>query len=159
VTTGSKVNKNRFGQKGESGKVTWEPLREEGRKPLKLHNLLMVVLGTIAGIEALKYADVARIKIEAEEGLAVVELPVKILREAGVEPAQGMQVELRVDATPSDLESWDIVLGAEVYSRQESQNALLASAGGLQVVFPESIAKDTAGVGSKVYIKLRFPKG
>ncbi|QOJ78276.1 hypothetical protein IG193_05770 [Infirmifilum lucidum] len=115
--------------------------------------------GRVTGVEMLSYADVARLRIEGESGVFEVEIPLKVLKEVGINPLPGSGIEIGVEKSASDFEGWDIVLSGEVYLRQESQNRLYISAGGLQIVIPISVATGFNNVGDKVYVKLRFQRG
>ncbi len=119
----------------------------------------MFMQGIVTGIEVLSYADVARLRIESESGVFEVEVPLKVLKEVGINPSPGSSIEISVEKSVSDIEGWDIVLSGEVYLRQESQNRLYVSAGGLQIIIPVSVATDFNNVGDKVYVKLKFPRG
>ncbi len=119
----------------------------------------MFMQGIVTGIEVLSYADVARLRIESESGVFEVEVPIKVLKEVGINPSPGSSIEISVEKSVSDIEGWDIVLSGEVYLRQESQNRLYVSAGGLQIIIPVSVATDFNNVGDKVYVKLKFPRG
>lgn len=108
--------------------------------------------------EALSYADVVNYHIELEAGKAEVEVPVKVLREAGVARNLEGEVEVDVSEEPGDLAPWDVALAGEVYLLQEAQGKLYASAGGLRIVLPLSALPKSVSVGSKIYLKLKFPR-
>lgn len=106
-------------------------------------------------LSKLDYARVTRITLEADREESEVEIPDKILREAGLTLSEGDSLEVETSKEAGNLDEWDIVMSGEVYLKAGNPPRVYASLGGLQLVLKSERDYERFQVGERVYIKLR----
>lgn len=116
------------------------------------------MIAKVRKIIRLDYARVQRLTLETEAGEMEVEIPDKILREAGFAPSEGGIVEVETSKEAGSIEEWDIVMGGEVYFKTSSPSRVYASLGGLQLVLKGEKDSERFQAGDKIYVKLRSPR-
>ncbi|MEM0093656.1 MAG: hypothetical protein QW753_04715 [Thermofilum sp.] len=113
------------------------------------------MIARVGKISRLDYARVARIALKAEWGEVEVEIPERVLREAGLALSEGDSVNVEVAKEAGSLDEWDVVMGGEVYLKASNPFRVYASLGGLQLVLKSERDYERFQVGEKVYVKLR----
>ncbi len=112
--------------------------------------------GTLKEIDTLHYAHVKRLVVKVRGGNVAVEIPEKILEDAGWTPSIGDSVELDVaKEKPGDLDKWDIVMGGDVYFKREEEKKIYASLGGLKLMIEGEKFYDAFNVDDKIYLLLK----
>lgn len=112
--------------------------------------------GTLKEIDTLHYAHVKRLVIKVRGGSVAVEIPEKILEDAGWTPSIGDTLEIEISREkPGDLDKWDIVMGGDVYFKREEGKKVYASLGGLKLAIEGEKFYDAFNVDDKIYLSLR----
>jgi len=117
------------------------------------------VKGTLKDVDTLHYAHVKKLSIKVRGGLITVEIPEKVLDDAGWTPRPGDSVELEISGEkPRDLDRWDIVMGGDVYLKKEEGKRVYASLGGLRLIVDGEKFYDAYNVDDRIYFSLKKPE-
>lgn len=103
----------------------------------------------VLGIEGYDYADILALEMEGENVRARLELPLKILEEAGWTPSRGEEVNLELAEELGQLNDWEIVLSGKLLRSGEEE--VTYSFGGLLFTLRGAVANRP----KKAYLKLR----
>lgn len=106
-------------------------------------------------VSRLHYARVIRVAMSSGDGEIELEVPEKVLREAGLSLKEGDALELEVAKERGELDNWDLVMTGEVYLKLSNPPRVYASLGGLQLVLKRENSYEEFRVGDKVYVKVR----
>uniref|UniRef100_A0A7C1P170 Uncharacterized protein n=1 Tax=Thermofilum pendens TaxID=2269 RepID=A0A7C1P170_THEPE len=113
------------------------------------------MLVRVEGLEKLGYARVTRLRLGDGQRRVEVEIPDKVLAEAGLSPSDGDLFEVEARKEPLDLKDWDIVMQGEVYLKRSNPPRVYASLWGLQLVLEDPEAPESFNIGDKVYLCIR----
>lgn len=116
------------------------------------------MIARVRKISRLDYARVTRLTLEAETGEVEVEIPDKILREAGLTLSEGDPLIVEAAKEAGSLDEWDVVMVGEVYLKASNPFRVYASLGGLQLVLRSEKDYERFQVGERVYVKLKRPR-
>ncbi|ABL77759.1 hypothetical protein Tpen_0350 [Thermofilum pendens Hrk 5] len=123
-------------------------------KYLRRNVMARLMRGVVRSVGRLGYALVERVGIAGDGVEVEVEIPVRVLREAGLGLREGVEVVFEVAREAGSIDEWSVVMQGEVYLKKEGESAVYASLGGLQLVVKSPKIYNEFNVGDKVYFKL-----
>jgi len=113
------------------------------------------MLVRVEGLEKLSYAKVTRLRLSNGQRRMEVEIPDRVLAEAGLSPGEGDLLEVETRKELGDMKDWDIVMQGEVYLKKSSPPRVYASLWGLQLILEDPEALENFNIGDKLYLFLR----
>uniref|UniRef100_A0A7C4F7Z4 Uncharacterized protein n=1 Tax=Thermofilum pendens TaxID=2269 RepID=A0A7C4F7Z4_THEPE len=116
------------------------------------------MLARVESLEKLSYAKVTRLRLGDGQRKVEVEIPDRVLAEAGLTPGEGDLLEVEVRKELGDTRDWDIVMRGEVYLKRSNPPRVYVSLWGLQLVLEDPEALKNFDIGDKLYLFIRAKK-
>ncbi len=116
------------------------------------------MLARVESLEKLSYAKVTRLRLGDGQKKVEVEIPDRVLAEAGLTPGEGDLLEVEVRKELGDTRDWDIVMRGEVYLKRSNPPRVYVSLWGLQLVLEDPEALKNFDIGDKLYLFIRAKK-
>ncbi len=106
----------------------------------------------VKDIEFPEYARLMILRLVTNSGGNMkIEIPLRILDEAGINIEKGESLEVEIKKKLEDMNTWDIVYSCKAYMEREKKT--LISCGGLQISIDSDIVDVRPGENIYIFIK------